>query len=154
MKIASRGRILSSWTPPAVEEQRRPWEGVATRPGALNIGDATNYVLSLPVSTVIIGCDNIAQVEDNVRIAREFTPLSQAQMAAIANQTAPSQDKPSSSTSKAALGTSIYRTTHRRTPGKRACSSLRTHDLDVNDEVIQSVFQLFIWTNGKIMQRN
>jgi aryl-alcohol dehydrogenase-like predicted oxidoreductase len=89
MKIASRGRILSSWTPPPVEEQQRSWEGVATRQGTLNIRDATNYVLSLPVSTVIIGCDNIAQVEENVRIAREFTPLSQAQMAAIANQTAP-----------------------------------------------------------------
>jgi predicted aldo/keto reductase-like oxidoreductase len=89
MKIASRGRILSSWTPPPVEEQQRSWEGVATRPGTLNIRDATNYVLSLPVSTFIIGCDNIAQVEENVRIAREFTPLSQAQMAAIANQTAP-----------------------------------------------------------------
>ena len=89
MKIASRGRILASWRPPPVEEQRRSWKGVATRPGTLNIRDATNYVLSLPVSTVIIGCDNIAQVEENVRIAREFTPLSQAQMAAIANQTTP-----------------------------------------------------------------
>ena len=51
--------------------------------------DAMNYVLSLPVSTVIIGCDNIAQLEENVRIAREFTPLSQAQMAAITKQAAP-----------------------------------------------------------------
>ena len=87
MKIAARGRILSSWTPPPVEVQRRSWEGVATRPGTLNIRDAMNCVLSLPVSAVIIGCDNIAQLEENVQIAREFTPLSQAQMAAIANQT-------------------------------------------------------------------
>ena len=42
MKIASRGRILSSWTPPPVEVQQRSWEGVATRPGTLNIRDATN----------------------------------------------------------------------------------------------------------------
>jgi len=89
MKIAARGRILSSWTPPPVEVQRRSWEGVATRPGTLNIRDAMNYVLSLPVSTVILGCDDIAQLEENVQIAREFTPLSQAQMAAIANQAAP-----------------------------------------------------------------
>jgi hypothetical protein len=40
MKIAARGRILSSWTPPPVEEQQRSWEGVATRPGTLNIRDA------------------------------------------------------------------------------------------------------------------
>ncbi|RQH02091.1 aldo/keto reductase [Paraburkholderia dinghuensis] len=89
MKIAARGRILSSWTPPPVEVQRRSWEGVATRPGTLNMRDATNYVLSLPVSTVIVGCDNIAQLEENVRIAREFTPLSAAQMAAITQRAAP-----------------------------------------------------------------
>ena len=89
MKIAARGRILSSWTPPPVEVQRRSWEGVATRPGTLNIREAMNYVLSLPVSTVILGCDDIAQLEENVQIAREFTPLSQAQMAAIANKAAP-----------------------------------------------------------------
>jgi uncharacterized protein len=91
MKIAARGRILSSWTPPPVEQQQRSWEGVVivTRPGALSIREAMRYTLSLPVSTVIIGCDNIAQLEENVQIAREFTPLSQAQMAALGNQVAP-----------------------------------------------------------------
>ena len=44
--------------------------------------EAMNYVLSLPVSTVIVGCENVAQLEENVQIAREFTPLSQAQMVA------------------------------------------------------------------------
>ena len=89
MKIAARGRILSSWTPPPVEEQQRSWEGVATRPGTLNIREAMNYVLSLPVSTVILGCDNIAQLEENVQIARDFTPMSQAQMTALSNVAAP-----------------------------------------------------------------
>jgi predicted aldo/keto reductase-like oxidoreductase len=89
MKIASRGRILSSWTPPPVEVQKRSWEGVATRPGTLSIREAMDYVLSLPVSTVILGCDNIAQLEENVQIAREFTPLSQAQMVALGKQVAP-----------------------------------------------------------------
>ena len=89
MKIAARGRILSSWTPPPVHEQQRSWEGVAPRPGALNIRDATNYVLSLPVSTVILGCDSIAQLEENVQIANEFTPLSQAQMTALNKKAAP-----------------------------------------------------------------
>jgi len=89
MKIAARGRILSSWTPPPIEVQQRSWEGVATRPGTLSIRDAMNYVLSLPVSTVIVGCENIAQLEENVKIAGAFTPLSQAQMAAITRQTVP-----------------------------------------------------------------
>src|SRR5215475_4072222 len=88
MKIASRGRILSSWTPPPVEEQQRSWEGVATRPGTLNMREAMRYTLTLPVSTVIVGCENIAQLEENVQIAREFTPLSQAQMAALNKQVA------------------------------------------------------------------
>jgi uncharacterized protein len=89
MKIAACGRLLSSWTPPPVDEQQRSWEGVATRPGTLNIRDAMRYVLSLPVSTVILGCDNIAQLEENVQIAREFTPMSQAQMVAPSNVAAP-----------------------------------------------------------------
>ena len=55
--------------------------------------DAMNYVLSLRVCTVIIGCDSSAQLEENARIARAFTPLSQAQMAAITNQDAPIANK-------------------------------------------------------------
>ena len=89
MKVAARGRILSSWTPPPVEEQQRSWEGVATRPGTLTMREAADYVLSLAVSTVIVGCDDLAQLEENVKIAREFTPLSPAQMAALAEKVAP-----------------------------------------------------------------
>ena len=51
--------------------------------------EAMRYTLSLPVSTVIVGCDNIAQLEENVQIAREFTPLSQAQMVALNKLAAP-----------------------------------------------------------------
>ena len=51
--------------------------------------DALYFVLSLPVSTVIIGCDNVAQLEENVELARKFTPLSEAQMADLAARTEP-----------------------------------------------------------------
>jgi len=51
--------------------------------------DAVRFTLTHPVSTVIIGCDNIAQLEENVQIAREFTPLSQSQMAALNELAAP-----------------------------------------------------------------
>jgi aryl-alcohol dehydrogenase-like predicted oxidoreductase len=44
---------------------------------------AMYYTLSRPVSTVIIGCDSIAQLEENVNLAREFTPLSDAQATAL-----------------------------------------------------------------------
>jgi aryl-alcohol dehydrogenase-like predicted oxidoreductase len=85
MKVPSRGRLLSSWTPPSVEAQKHMWEGsaIATRPGVMTMADAMNYALTHPVSTIIVGCDNIAQLEQNVSIAREFTPLSSAQMAAL-----------------------------------------------------------------------
>ncbi len=88
MKIPARGRILSAWKPPAPEGQR---PGQGGRPGTLSMREAVRYVLSLPVSTVIIGCDSAAQVEENVQLAREFTPLAQGQMAELAARTEPIQ---------------------------------------------------------------
>ena len=91
MKVPARGRLLSTWTPPSLEQQQHSWEGsaIATRPGVMNMRDAMCFTLSHPVSTVIIGCDNIAQLEENVQIAREFTPLSQTQMASLNDLAAP-----------------------------------------------------------------
>jgi aryl-alcohol dehydrogenase-like predicted oxidoreductase len=91
MKVPSRGRLLSSWTPPPIEQQQHSWEGsaIATRTGVMKMRDAMYFTLSHPVSTVIIGCDNLAQLEENVRLAREFTPLSSAQMAALNALAAP-----------------------------------------------------------------
>ena len=48
----------------------------AHTPGTLSMREAVYYALSLPVSTIIIGCDSIAQLEENVTLAREYTPLS------------------------------------------------------------------------------
>ncbi len=87
MKIPARGRILSTWTPPP--DAHGGWEGSAKGPGTLVMKEAMYYVLSLPVSTVIIGCDTIAQLEENVKLAREFTPLSGEQLAALAAKTQP-----------------------------------------------------------------
>jgi aryl-alcohol dehydrogenase-like predicted oxidoreductase len=91
MKVPARGRLLSSWTPPPLERQQHSWEGsaIATRAGVMNMRDAMRFTLSHPVSTVIIGCDNLAQLEENVQIAREFTPLSSAQMATLNELAAP-----------------------------------------------------------------
>jgi len=91
MKIPGRGRLLSSWTPPPLEQQKHMWEGVvlAPTPGTLAMREALYYTLSHPVSTVIIGCDSIAQLEENVKLAREFTPLSEKQMAALQDKAGP-----------------------------------------------------------------
>jgi len=85
MKIPARGRILSGWTPPPPETQRASER--ATRSGTLSMQEAMQYVLSLPVSTVVVGCDTVAQLEENVRIARDFTPLSEDRLKALTAKT-------------------------------------------------------------------
>ena len=85
MKVPARGRLLTSWTPPSLEAQEHSWEGsaIATRAGVIDMRQAMHFTLTHPVSTVIIGCDSVAQLEENVKIARDFTPLSGSQMASI-----------------------------------------------------------------------
>jgi hypothetical protein len=88
MKIPARSRILASWTPPPPERQPGFERTPDPRPGALTMREAMAYTLSFPVSTVIIGCDTVAQLEENVRLAAEFTPLSETQLAALSERTA------------------------------------------------------------------
>ncbi len=87
MKIPARGRLLRSWNPPA-PESARPGESAA-QAGTITMREAFDYVLSLPVSTVIIGCDSVAQLEENVELARGFVPLSAVEMAALNARTEP-----------------------------------------------------------------
>ncbi|HEY1808649.1 MAG TPA: aldo/keto reductase [Acidobacteriaceae bacterium] len=91
MKIPGRSRLLTSFTPPPLEEQKHMWEGmvIATQPGTLTMKEAVYYVLSQPVSTIIIGCDSIPQLEENVQLARSFTPLNPQQQAAIVAKAEP-----------------------------------------------------------------
>jgi hypothetical protein len=85
MKIPGRGRLLSSWNPQPLEQQKHMWEGMvpAPTPGTLTMREAVYYVLSQPVSTIIIGCDSIPQLEENVQLARNFTPLTEKQQAEL-----------------------------------------------------------------------
>jgi aryl-alcohol dehydrogenase-like predicted oxidoreductase len=86
MKIPARGRILSKWTPSLGSE--KSWAG-GTRPGTLDMKEALYYVLSLPVSAVIIGCDSVQQLEENVQLASEFTPLNDTQMRVLSAKAEP-----------------------------------------------------------------
>jgi aryl-alcohol dehydrogenase-like predicted oxidoreductase len=61
MKIPARGRLFR--------------EG-----GVRTMQDAMRYVLTLPVSTVIVGITTVAELEENVKIAREFRPMAEADM--------------------------------------------------------------------------
>ncbi len=85
MKIPARGRILRGFQPPPPEQQRGRIK--ADRPGTISIQEAMRYVLSFPVSTVIIGVDNLQQLEEDVAIARQFRPLSEAQLRALEART-------------------------------------------------------------------
>jgi len=49
----------------------------------LHLKDCLTYVLSLPVHCVALGCTTIGQIEDDVRIAQQFKPMPEQQMAAV-----------------------------------------------------------------------
>lgn len=88
MKVTTRSRILSSWTPPPPEEQTDA-RLRTSKPGTITIREALRYNMNLPVSTTIIGVDSVAQLEENVKIASEFSPLSNEQMKEIEFKTLP-----------------------------------------------------------------
>ena len=87
MKVATRGRMISSWTPPPLEEQ--PERMRTALPGTLTIREALSYNMSLPVSTTILGVDNLEQIEENMKIASQFSPLSDQEMQALELKTLP-----------------------------------------------------------------
>jgi len=81
MKVATRGRMLSTWTPPPLDQQ--PKRMATNRPGALSMRESLFYNFSMPVSTNIVGCDNPRQVEEDVTWAGEFTPYNEAVQAKL-----------------------------------------------------------------------
>jgi len=67
-----------------------PARGRVFRPGGVSsMKDAMGYVLSQSVHTVIIGCDNVQQVEENAEIAKAFRPMSPEKMTELEQLTAP-----------------------------------------------------------------
>jgi predicted aldo/keto reductase-like oxidoreductase len=87
MKVATRGRMISTWTPPPLEDQ--PERMRTPLRGTLTIKEALSYNMSLPVSTTILGVDNIEQIEENMKIASEFSPLSEHEMRELEFKTLP-----------------------------------------------------------------
>jgi len=68
MKIPARDRIFSNG-------------------GIITMKEAMEYVMTLPVSTIIVGIDKIAELEENIRIAQQFKPLTADEMLAIEAKT-------------------------------------------------------------------
>jgi aryl-alcohol dehydrogenase-like predicted oxidoreductase len=70
MKIPAKGRIFGN-------------------NGILTMKEAMSYTLSLPVSTIIIGIREVAELEKNVQIANEFKKLSADEMLALEKKAEP-----------------------------------------------------------------
>lgn len=56
-----------------------------------SMDEPLNYVLTQPVDTAIIGISTRGELEENIRIAREFSPLSSEQLAELEDRVAPYQ---------------------------------------------------------------
>ena len=70
MKVPARGKIFH--------------EG-----GITTMKQAMSYVLTLPVSSIIVGISTVKELEENIQIAREFKPLTDAQMKELEELTKP-----------------------------------------------------------------
>jgi uncharacterized protein len=67
-----------------------PSRGTIFRKGGITtMEQAMRYVLTLPVSTVIVGISKISELEENVRIARTFQPYTPEEMKALEELTRP-----------------------------------------------------------------
>ena len=57
--------------------------------GITSMSDALGYVYSFPVSTAIVGISTVEELEENVRIAREFSDFSDDKLAQLESLTKP-----------------------------------------------------------------
>ena len=55
---------------------------------AISLKDCLTYVLSLPIHCLALGCTTIGQIEDDVRIAQQFKPLGDEEIAQIREKAA------------------------------------------------------------------
>ena len=66
------------------------WRGFATKiPQVSGLEPFLRFALSYPISTAVIGCDNIKQLEENVRFATSFKPMPKKEMQMLIEQIAP-----------------------------------------------------------------
>ena len=66
------------------------FRGFASRiPGYRSMEPYLRFALSQPVSCVVIGSDTIAQLEENEKFARAFTPMSEREQDALVRATSP-----------------------------------------------------------------
>jgi predicted aldo/keto reductase-like oxidoreductase len=55
---------------------------------AITVKDCLTYALSLPIHCVALGCTKVAEIEEDVRVAQQFKPMEQSQMADLRSKVA------------------------------------------------------------------
>jgi aryl-alcohol dehydrogenase-like predicted oxidoreductase len=63
-------------------------DGRAVKKKAVRIADALRYAMSLPVAVTVSGIDSMRVLRQNLRIARDFTPMTRPEMDRYRRQTA------------------------------------------------------------------
>ena len=58
-------------------------------PGFTGMEPFYRYALSHPITTAVIGCDDLRQLEENVRFVNDFSPISTEEMVALEDFVAP-----------------------------------------------------------------
>jgi hypothetical protein len=57
--------------------------GELVRHGVVTPEEGLRYAMSLPVATTISGMDSIEVLEQNLKVARSFSPMSEAEMSRL-----------------------------------------------------------------------
>jgi hypothetical protein len=88
--------FIDNLLPTAVEKKmsiigmKIPARGKIFRPGGItSMKEAMEYVLTLPVSSIIVGISTVKELEENVKIAREFRSLGAGRMKELEELTKP-----------------------------------------------------------------
>jgi predicted aldo/keto reductase-like oxidoreductase len=61
--------------------------GVIVSKAGIAVEDALRYVLSLPISTLVTGIDSEKVLDQNLKIVREFRPMTPEEQAAVEGKT-------------------------------------------------------------------
>jgi aryl-alcohol dehydrogenase-like predicted oxidoreductase len=79
------GKLIDT-TPKDIAEKGIP---PVDREAGISLADMHRYVYGLPASVLISGCESVAELEDNVRVLRDFHPLSEPETARLLSATKP-----------------------------------------------------------------
>ncbi len=65
---------------------------LGTEPGKTDIGSLLRYSLSLPVTAAVVGMPRQEMLDENIEMARNFSPFEEADMERLRNHLQPSRD--------------------------------------------------------------